>query len=195
MRVEGDETGIPAGDRLTVAEIHDSIEALSEADIARLMAAARGFTRLCGIDADDLLQEACRRALEGRRTCNRGTALVPFLCGVMKSFMSQENEARKEGFRPTVVMRDGKPVLPDVAADDPSPERSAMSLIDGKATLAEIEASAIGDEKVQLLIEGIYDGMRGADLQELLDVDEKGLAAVRKRLWRVLQGCKSGVPS
>jgi hypothetical protein len=70
-----------------------------------------------------------------------------------------------------------------------------MSLIDGKATLAEIEASAIGDEKVQLLIEGIYDGMRGADLQELLDVDEKGLAAVRKRLWRVLQGCKSGVPS
>jgi DNA-directed RNA polymerase specialized sigma24 family protein len=195
MRAEGDETGIPAGDRLTVAEVHDSIEALSEADMARLIAAAKGFSRLCGIEAQDLLQEAFTRALEGRRTCKRGAALVPFLCGVMKSFVSQENEAGKDGFRPTVVMRDGKPVLPEVAGDDPSPERSAMSAIDGRAKLAEIEASAIGDEKVQLLIEGIYDEMRGADLQELLSVDEKGLAAVRKRFWRLLQGCKSGVAS
>jgi hypothetical protein len=30
-------------------------------------------------------------------------------------------------------------------------------------------------------------GMRGAELQELLGVDEKGLAAVRKRLKRMLQ--------
>jgi hypothetical protein len=29
--------------------------------------------------------------------------------------------------------------------------------------------------------------MRGAELQELLGVDEKGLAAVRKRLKRMLQ--------
>jgi DNA-directed RNA polymerase specialized sigma24 family protein len=195
MRAEGDETGIPAGDRLTVAEMYDSIETISEADMARFVSVARGFSRLCGIDADELLQEAFTRALEGRRTCERGTDLVPFLCGVMKSFVSQENEARKEGFRRTVVMRGGEPVLPDVPADDPSPERSAISAIDDKARLAEIEALAVGDEKLQLLIEGIYDKMRGAELQELLGVDKNGLAAVRKRLWRLLQECKKGVAS
>jgi len=195
MRVEGDQTGISASDRMTVAEIHDSIEAISEADMGRLVSAARGFHRLSGIEAGDLLQEAFTRALEGRRTCERGTALIPFLCGVMKSFVSQENEARKGGFRPTVVLRNGEPVLPDVTADDPSPERAAMSAIDDKATLAEIEASAVGDEKLQLLIEGIYDEMRGAELQELLGVDENGLAAIRKRLRRLLHGRNKGVAS
>jgi DNA-directed RNA polymerase specialized sigma24 family protein len=194
MQVEGDETGPPPddGDRLSVAEIHDSINAISDADMARLVSAARGFSRLCRIDPEDLLQEACTRALEGRRTCGRGTALVPFICGVMKSFVSQENEARKEDFRPTVVLRNGEPVVPDVPADDPSPERAMISAIDGRAVLAEIEAGAAGDEKLQLLIEGIYDQMRGAELQDLLGVDEKGLAAVRKRLRRLLQETCSG---
>ncbi len=193
MQVEGDERGPPPddSDRLSVAEIHDSINAISDADMARLVSAAQGFSRLCGIDPEDLLQEAFTRALEGRRTCERGTALVPFICGVMKSFVSQENEARKDGFRPTVILRKGEPIVPDAPVDDPSPERATISAIDGRAVLAEIEARAAGDEKLQLLIEGIYDQMRGAELQDLLGVDEKGLAAVRKRLRRLLQEARA----
>ncbi len=142
MQVEGDERGPPPddSDRLSVAEIHDSINAISDADMARLVSAAQGFSRLCGIDPEDLLQEAFTRALEGRRTCERGTALVPFICGVMKSFVSQENEARKDGFRPTVILRKGEPIV---------------------------------------------------ELQDLLGVDEKGLAAVRKRLRRLLQEARA----
>ena len=195
MQLGGDQPGEQAGDRITVAEIHDSIATISEADMARLVAAAKGFSRLCGIEADDLLQEAFTRVLEGRRTCERGIALVRFLCGVMKSLASQENQARKDGFRPTVVMRKGEPVLPDVPADDPSPERSAISAIDDRPRLADIEAAAEGDEQVQLLMEAIYDEMRGAELQELLGVDEKGLAAVRKRFRRLLLGCNKRIAS
>jgi DNA-directed RNA polymerase specialized sigma24 family protein len=192
MQVEGDETGLQhAGDRMTVAEVRDSIETISDPDMARLVSAARGFSRLCGIDPEDLLQEAFTRALEGRRTCEPGTPLVPFICGVMRSFVSQENEARKDGFRPTLVLRNGEPVLPEVPADDPSPERSAMSAIDDRPVLAEIERAAAGDEKLQLLIEGIYEGMRGVELQELLSLDVKGLAAIRKKLWRLLQDTSS----
>jgi DNA-directed RNA polymerase specialized sigma24 family protein len=192
----GDTEPQQGGDRLSTAEIHDSTETISDADMARLIAAAAGFSRLCRIDADDLLQEAFARALEGRRTCERGTPLVDFLCGVMRSFVSQENEARKEGFRPVVVMRDGEPVLPDVASDDPSPERAAISAIDQRPVLDEISAAAAGDEQLQLLIEGIYEQMRGAELQELLGVDEKGLAAVRKRFRRLLQSARiKRVPS
>jgi DNA-directed RNA polymerase specialized sigma24 family protein len=190
---EGDDTEPQeAGDRLSVAEVYDSIDAISDADMAKLLAAARGFSHLCGIEPDDLLQEAFARALEGRRTCERGIGLVPFICGVMKSFVSQENEARKDGFRPVVVMRSGEPVLPDTASNNPSPEQAAISAFDDRATLAEIEAAAEGDEQLQLLIEGIYDKMRGAELQELLGVDEKGLAAVRKRLKRLLQSLPTG---
>ena len=76
MQLEGDEPGQQVGDRMTVAEIHDSIATISEADMARLVSAAQAFSRLCGIDADDLLQEALKRALEGTRTCKRGTAFV-----------------------------------------------------------------------------------------------------------------------
>jgi DNA-directed RNA polymerase specialized sigma24 family protein len=187
MQVEGDETPQQSGDRLTVAEIHESIECLSDADMARLVAAARGISRLSGIEPKDLLQEAFTRALEGRRTCERGTLLVPFICGVMKSLVSQENEARKDGLRPASLTRNGKPVDPDGPSDDPSPERVAICAIDGRAELAEIEIGAAGDEQLQLLIEGIWDRMRGTDLQELLGVDEKGLAAVRKRLRRLLR--------
>jgi DNA-directed RNA polymerase specialized sigma24 family protein len=189
MQVEGDATESPSDDgaRLSVAEVHDLVDALSKPDTARLMAAARGFSRLCGVDAEDLLQEALTRALEGRRTCGRGTALVPFICGIMKSFVSQENEARKEGFRPTVVLRNGEAIVPDTPAADPSPEQATISAIDDRTVLAEIDVGAAGDEKLQLLIEGVYDGMRGAELGELLGVDEKGLATVRRRLRRVLE--------
>lgn len=169
---------------------------LTVTEFARLVSAAKGFSRLCGIGWEDLLQEAFTRALEGRRTCERGTALVPFICGVIKSFVSQENEARKDGFRPTVVMRNGEPIVPDAPAVDPSPERSAISAIDDRAVLAAIEAGAAGDEKLQLLIEGIYDEMRGTELQELLGVNEKGLAAVRKKFRRLLQEtCSSEMAS
>jgi DNA-directed RNA polymerase specialized sigma24 family protein len=181
MRDKGDDKGLPDdGDRFTVAEMHDSIEALSDADVAKLVAASRAFCRLCGITPDDLLQEAYTRALEGRRTCHRGTGIVEFLCGVMKSLASQENEARKEGLRPVVVMRNGEPVLPDVAADMVSPEQAAASAIDDRGALAAIEGLVANDEPLQLLIEGIDDDMRGADQDRIMSQDHDARAKLAK---------------
>jgi DNA-directed RNA polymerase specialized sigma24 family protein len=189
MDVEADQES-PAhdGERFTVAEIHLAIETLSDGDVARLVSGAKVFSRLCRIPADDLLQEAYARALDGSRTCGRTEGLVGFLCGVMKSLASQETEARKSGFRPVDVLRNGEPILPDVAADSVSPEQSAASAIDDIETLAKIEALVAGDEQLQLLIEGICDNMRGSELQELLGVDKNGLAALRKKLKRTLLG-------
>ena len=50
-----------------------------------------------------------------------------------------------------------------------------------------MHAAIEGDEKLELLVEGIYDQMRGAELRNLLGVDEQGLAALRKKLKRRLQ--------
>jgi hypothetical protein len=60
---------------------------------------------------------------------------------------------------------------------------------------SDIAAGAEGDEQLQFLIEGIYDQMRGAKLQELLGVDAKGLATVYKRLSRLLTRSKTKVTS
>ena len=192
---EADEAGILDGDRFTVAEIRDSVDSLTKPDLARLDLAARGFSSLCGLDADDLVQEALTRALEGRRTCGRGTLFVPFICGVMKSLASDEINIRREGRRPVTVLRDGEPVPPDAPTLTPTPEQSAISAIDDRPILASIAAGAEGDEQLQFLIEGICDQMRGAKLQELLGVDAKGLATVYKRLSRLLNRSKKKVAS
>lgn len=84
MDVEGREALPGDGDRIPVAEMHDSIDAISDADMGRLVEAARGFSHLCGIPANDLLNDAFKRALEGSRTCERGEPPVSFLCGVMR---------------------------------------------------------------------------------------------------------------
>jgi DNA-directed RNA polymerase specialized sigma24 family protein len=193
MQVEADQES-PAndGDRFTVGEINIAIGRLSDGDIARLVVASKAFSRLCDLPAEDLIQEAYARALDGSRTCGRETAIVGFLCGVMKSLASQENKARKNGFRPVVVLRKGEPVLPEIVADIVSPEQAAVSAIDDVETLAKIELLVVDDEQLQLLLEGIYDNMRGAELQDLLGIDEKGLATLRKKLRRGLQGSFPG---
>jgi hypothetical protein len=188
MHIQADHSGNESvGPRFTVDELRSAIARLSAADLGRLKQAAKVFSGISGIMEDDLIQESYTRALEGRRTCGRTVDLVPFLCGVMKSIASQETEARKVGLRPVTVLRNGEAVLPEGKADTVSPEQGAAAAIDDRPLLARVHAATAGDEKLELLLEGIYDQMRGAELQDLLGVDEKGLAALRKKLKRRLQ--------
>jgi DNA-directed RNA polymerase specialized sigma24 family protein len=188
MQADADKSGgLSDGDRFTVAEIGIAIGELADDEFSHLMRRARMYSRICGISADDLLQEAYARALDGSRTCGRDVNIVDFLRGVMRSLASQESEARKSGFRPAAVIVNGESTLPDVAADIVTPEQAAVSAIDDVQMLAKIDQMIASDEQLQLLVEGIYDGMRGVELQELLELDEKGLASLRKKLRRLLQ--------
>ncbi len=187
------EGGASAADiRLTVDEIRAGIVAMSAADLARLTRAGQVFSAICGISGEDLVQEACVRALEGRRTCDRDVGIVPFLCGVMKSIASQETEARKKGFRPVTVLRDGQPVLPEVGHEGVSPEDEAIAAIDDRPRLLRIAKIVEGDEKLEFLVEGLLEGWRGSALCEFLGVDERGLAALRRRLSRILASAGIG---
>jgi hypothetical protein len=188
MQIQADHSGNEsAGPRFTADELRSAIARLSAADLARLKQASKVFSGISGIMEDDLIQESYTRALEGRRTCGRTVGLVPFLCGVMKSIASQETEARKIGLRPVTVLKNGIVVLPDGKADAVSPEQAAAAAIDERPLIARVHAAIEGDEKLELLVEGIYDQMRGAELRNLLGVDEQGLAALRKKLKRRLQ--------
>ena len=55
---------------LTQVEVKRSISALTAADWLRLHKVARALCREAAFEADDLLQEAFQRALDGTRQCN-----------------------------------------------------------------------------------------------------------------------------
>jgi DNA-directed RNA polymerase specialized sigma24 family protein len=172
-------------DRYTADELRAKIEALSDAEVARLMAVAKSFAWRTRLEPADLLQEAYYRVLDERRTCRKSVGVLAFLCQVMRGLRSDELEAHHDGRRPAPVesLHDG--VQPLWANGQPSPEQAAISqIMDGKV-LAKIEAKIAEDEELGLLIEGQLEKMNGQALQDLLGVDARGLAAVRKRLKRL----------
>ena len=152
--------------------------------MGRIVLAAKYFG---GSDFEELYQEAITRALEGHRTCRRGVSVVAFICGVMKSLVSQEREAVKAGMRAVAVGEDALPEV-DVNAVQDSP----LDRLIERERHEESQQLIADDEQLQLLVEGICDDLRGQELEELLGVDAKGLAAARKRLKRRLSSRSSG---
>jgi DNA-directed RNA polymerase specialized sigma24 family protein len=158
--------------------------------MGRLIGMSRYLVKGCRLSSDDLLQEAICRVIEGRRRCNRGTPIVSFMWGVMRSLASEEIEAIKGLRRPILASELAKDFGQDVDVGslvlDTRTEDAMASSIDDRVLLQNIEAKISGDEQLEMLVEGLKDNLRGEDLQELLGVDVKGLAALRKRLKRLL---------
>jgi DNA-directed RNA polymerase specialized sigma24 family protein len=190
LDVNTDDEG-DTSNRYSPDEIKTALAGLSQADMGRLIEMSEVLAKRCRLSGDDLLNEAFCRALEGRRRCGRGTSIVGFLWGVMRSLASEEIEAIKTDRRPVLVSefaKDGdRDAGQDVLTVNLTPGDGAMvSRIHDKAVLEKIEALVSGDEQLAMLVEGLKENLRGEALQELLGVDVKGLAALRKRLKRSL---------
>nr|WP_166175723.1 sigma-70 family RNA polymerase sigma factor [Altererythrobacter segetis] len=173
-------------DHLSVDEVRTMLRGLDRSSAAKIYKIAKWFAPRCRMPEDDLTQEAFKRMIEGGRRMPRNVDLIPFAAGVIKSIASQELDAIRRGLREVRPTPDGTNG-PDTPDPSPSPERLLQSAHDEREILAAIDRLIEDDEQLQLLVEGICDGMRGDDLEKLLGVDEKGLAAVRKRLRRKLQ--------
>lgn len=178
---DGDEAG-----HLTVDEVRAILRELDRSSGEKIDKVAKWFAPRCRMPAEDLTQEAFTRLLTGTRKLPRGADVVAIIAGVIRSIASQEVEAIRSGLREVRCPPDGSDGrdLPDPA---PSPERLLASARDDGAVLAAISRMMEDDEQLQLLVEGICDGMRGEELEELLGVDTQRLATIRKRLSRRLQ--------
>lgn len=180
-------------------EIIDAVGALSAAEVARVEAVSRYFAPRCAMQPEDLRQEAYARAF-GTRSCQVGTGMVEFLAGIMKSIASEGPRARRKAretgaFEVVFVEGYGTDGVPEPAFDAPSPEEEALSRRYHAEALAKALACIEDDDELQLLAEGLFEGLRGRELEELLGKDTKGLAAVRKRLARRLHATfPNGVP-
>lgn len=175
--------------RLSPDEFKTALGELTKSDMGRLIQMSEYLAKRCRLNGEDLLHEAFCRALEGRRRCGRGTAIVPFLWGVMRSLASEEIESIKANRRPVLASELVRDVDRDGGADALSGEAgnsedAMLSRIDDGVILEKIDALVSADDQLAMLVEGLKDGMRGEALQELLGVNLNGLAALRRRLKR-----------
>lgn len=173
-------------EHLTADEVCAALRDLDELSRSKIDRVARWFAPRCRLPAEDLSQEAFTRLLAGTRKLPRQADAVAIISGVIKSIASQEVDAIRAGLREVRPPPDGSDGC-DLTDPAPSPERMLASARDDGAVLAAISRMIEDDEQLQLLVEGICDGMRGEELETLLDVDTKQLATVRKRLSRRLQ--------
>ncbi|MBB4610729.1 hypothetical protein [Sphingomonas yabuuchiae] len=180
----------------TSDEVVAGLSALGELDVARLDGISRGLARIADMEPKDLLHEAVYRMVT-KRTCPVDVDIVGFAIQTMKSIASTSYRRRRQNLDEGVTSipiaaNDGRF---DVADDAVSPEEQALARIFHGKCLALVDATVADDEKLQLLVMGLCDGLLGRELEELLETDTKGLAAARRRLAnRLRRAFPAGAP-
>ena len=169
----------------TPDETGRSIQDLSAADRVRLRKVAAVFARNGLIEAEDLLQEAFCRALDGRRNCPVHVDPVRFLAEAMRSIAN--GELQKSETRPLLVPiakhgGDEMAVDPPYSTLDPGQRAGSVEEVAGmKACLLSLFED---DEIAQVILEGMMEGMGGEELRELTDLDNTAYQSKRRLIRR-----------
>jgi len=154
---------------LSPAEAGAAIRALAAADKIALMKIARLYARKTPYDHEDLLQEAMCRVLSGARAWPRGLAALPFLWGVVRSIAWEWRHETLDA-------------LPD-GGDPAGEERRAIASLD----VAKVLALFDDDPAAQLIVRGMMEGARGAELQELSGLDKTEYESKRTKIRRRIE--------
>src|SRR5262249_37438126 len=157
------------------------IDALPAADWLRLHKVARALCRHGGFEPGDLLQEAFHRALDGGRQCPRDVEVTRFLAGVMRSIASDWSKARKRRPEVSIIAPTGRLLDGVVQVRDRSLNADELLASDQERTcLIERIKGLFADDRTALrIIEGILDGMAGAELRGSAGLSEKEFASKR----------------
>ena len=187
----------------TPAEIRVSIEALTQADWARLRNyAANRIQRLGpkadGRDREDLLQIALQLLLDDTRQWDRTKVeFVPFMIGAMKSISS--NWAR--GYKPEETLsleldaekmnEGGEKLRPIEYVEDenPNPEQRLVDKEQLRADarlLKMIDELFEGDEGAQMVIEAWRDGYDPPGVRTLWELSQNDYNTIVRRIRRTI---------
>lgn len=169
---------------LSVDEVTDGIRSLSVPDQLRLKKASKYLSFGTTRPADDLRQEAMRRAVAGTRKCPRHVPIVEFLFGVMRSIASTDRRAVDRA--PKLVLVPSHDLAAGQIGVDPrlSPEDRIIQEETAAEHRAAILALFADDLVAQTLAEGVMDGMEGSELQELTGLGDKEFATKRRLVRR-----------
>jgi RNA polymerase sigma-70 factor (ECF subfamily) len=166
-------------------EVDDAIQNLSDAGWSRLRKVAAAYARGRPIEAEDLLHEAFRRAIDGGRHCPTHVDVVKFLAEAMRSIAHGEAEKLKSRPRLVPIANHGgaedAPDPPDPAMD---PEQSLASTQDAGNIKSALLALFDDDETAQIILEGTMERMPREELRELTELDKTAYESKRRLIRR-----------
>ncbi|MFK4792375.1 hypothetical protein [Sphingobium sp. ZW T5_29] len=178
---------------LTRDEVREAMLQIKFKPGSEVSKAAEHFARLCRSDADDMLNEAVKRALSSRQ-CPTGIDVEQFLNGILRSISSSRSIAR------TAAKNEVYVPIPELLAavgltsmTSPPPDE-ILEIERQRAVYAEvIEELARQSSAIAILIDAIDQGLRGKDIEDLLSISTHELAALRKTLKRRAEKAKAEV--
>lgn len=174
-----DPTGIDTGS----VDIGRALRALSDADLVRLKALARLWSRGLpgGLGWADILHEAILRCLDGSRQWPAGVPLLAFLSGVMRSICDDHwRRVRRDAARLIV-----DPTSGDLAGEAVDPERALAAA----QALGAINRLFAADPQALKIIAGLAEGMTASDIRRHYGMSECDYDSARKRMRRTLLRC------
>jgi DNA-directed RNA polymerase specialized sigma24 family protein len=171
---------------LTQTEVKNAIEVLPPAAWLRLHRVARALCRHTGIDADDLLQDAFHRALDGSRQCPRHVDVLRFLAGAMRSIASDWSKTQKRQSDVGLVASTGslQKVIVEVRDLHPDPHELLASEQEAACMKRAVLEVFADDLVAQRMLEGIMDGLEGEELRSFTDLNETEFASKRRLVRR-----------
>jgi len=166
-------------------DVASALVALSNADLLRLNALARLWTRGMPetLSWADVLQEAIARALDGSRKWPSGVPLLAFLSGVMRSIC--DDHWRRTAREARVIVRSTDAVdtgAEEASAGHPDPER----VLAAAQALSDIYDLFAGDNLALKVITGLADGLTAAEICDTYRLSEREYDTTRKRMRRAL---------
>jgi DNA-directed RNA polymerase specialized sigma24 family protein len=168
----------------TAADVARAIHALTDADLVRLRALARLWTRgLPGhLGWSDVLHEAIARALDGTRRWPSGVPILAFLSGIMRSICI--DQWRREQRDSLLLVRDG--VASDAVATADAAARDPERMLAAAQRLAAIHRLFAGDPAALKIIAGLAEGLTADEICGRYAMSERDYDATRKRMRRAL---------
>jgi DNA-directed RNA polymerase specialized sigma24 family protein len=175
-------------DTLSREELESAILALTPDELLRLREVSRHYAYLYRLEAEDLLQEAVARALEGSRKCPANISVVRFLAEAMRSIAHGESE-KVENQAATIPLRsandhEGEGLEPH----DPSPSVEEKVINEESAAIVRNNILSFFQNGTpeRDMVEGIMEELSPDELRELLNLDKTGYNSMRKLIRRRL---------
>ena len=175
---------------LSIAELRAAFESFSDADEVRLEKAARYLKWKCGVEIDELINEAVMRALNGDRRCRRDLPPVVFLIGVMKSLASDIIAKRKTDPIAKRAVGDAGSTSGPLAAEpsaDPNPEEALIAKEERERAAAvkeELEDLFADNERALMVLWGEMGDLSAEEIREQTGMDKTTYASARRHVRR-----------
>jgi RNA polymerase sigma-70 factor (ECF subfamily) len=167
-------------------EVESAILAFTPDEVLRLRDVSWLYAPQCKLEADDLLQEAIVRALEGSRKCPVNISVVKFLAEAIRSIAHGESEKTENQVVPISLLSADDHESKSLIRPDRSPSIEENVINEESAAILHDSIFALFKEGTpeRDMVEGIMEGLSAEELRELLDLDKTAYNSMRRLIRR-----------